>query len=314
MKTIDSFKTDPHNGLCDTLEGFKKIHMISDYVTLIDLEIKTKEEDISLKLNDGNNVYLHFLYNSADAIILKSVVTDNEKKLSKFQSAISHDKRGHDTFLKLKANKQYKICIVQLTKFDAYKNVNNLFSQFEKVFDAMSSEHFFMHTGVPDLQIGEFVKKVIEMPKTMLPERLMAAGYINILLGLKLKLCLKYIKNPFPTSQLSKYEIERIETISSSIKNSPELSYNIDALCKECGISAAKLQLGFKEMHGKTVCNFISEVRLEKAEELLKTTDLNVSEIVYSLGWTSRSYFCKIFKEKYQCSPKHYQTLLVGAI
>ena len=32
------------------------------------------------------------------------------------------------------------------------------------------------------------------------------------------------------------------------------------------------------------------------AEELIKTTDLNISEIVYTVGLTSRSYFCKIFK------------------
>lgn len=34
---------------------------------------------------------------------------------------------------------------------------------------------------------------------------------------------------------------------------------------------------------------------------------VNISEIVYSIGLTSRSYFSKIFKEKYNCSPKYYQ-------
>ncbi len=314
MKTIDFFETDPLNVLSKDFRGTKNIHSINEYMTLIELEMDTQEGDIALKLNDGNNENLHFLYNSANAVVIKSLVSDNEKKLSKFQSAIVHDKRGNDTFLKLKANSNYRMCIIKLTKYDATKNVNNLFTQFEKVFNAMSSEHFFMHTRVPDLQIGEYVKKLLAIPKTVFSEKMMAAGYINILLGLKLKLYLNYVKNPIPTSILSRYEIERIKKVSSDINNSPELNYNIDDLCRECGISAAKLQLGFKEMHGKTVCNFISQVRLEKAEELLKTTDLNISEIVYSLGWTSRSYFCKIFKEKYQCSPKHYQTLLAGAI
>ena len=60
-------------------------------------------------------------------------------------------------------------------------------------------------------------------------------------------------------------------------------------------------------MHNRTVTDYIRNVRVEVAEELIKNTDLNISEIVYSIGLTSRSYFSKIFKEKYNCSPKYYQ-------
>lgn len=43
------------------------------------------------------------------------------------------------------------------------------------------------------------------------------------------------------------------------------------------------------------------------AEKLIKTTDLNISQIVYTIGLSSRSYFSKIFKEKYKCSPREYE-------
>ena len=72
------------------------------------------------------------------------------------------------------------------------------------------------------------------------------------------------------------------------------------------GLSPFKLQEGFKTTHGRTVADFIRNVRLEKAEELIKTTDLNISEIVYTIGLSSSSYFSKIFKLKYNCSPKDY--------
>jgi AraC-like DNA-binding protein len=62
-------------------------------------------------------------------------------------------------------------------------------------------------------------------------------------------------------------------------------------------------------MHGRTVSDFVRNVRLEKAEDLIKNTDLNISEVVYSIGLTSRSYFCKIFKKKYDCSPKEYKLM-----
>jgi AraC-like DNA-binding protein len=60
-------------------------------------------------------------------------------------------------------------------------------------------------------------------------------------------------------------------------------------------------------MHGRTVTDYIREVRIQKSEELIKNTDLNISEVVYSIGFTSRSYFSKIFKKKYNCSPKQYK-------
>jgi AraC family transcriptional regulator, transcriptional activator for feuABC-ybbA operon len=72
-------------------------------------------------------------------------------------------------------------------------------------------------------------------------------------------------------------------------------------------MSPCKLQEGFKMLHDRTVSDFIRNVRLEKAEELISHSDLNISEIVYSIGFTSRSYFAKIFKEKFHCSPKTYQ-------
>src|SRR5690606_30664159 len=142
---------------------------------------------------------------------------------------------------------------------------------------------------------------------------LMVAGYIHILLSKKLKQFLEHIADPLPNSQLTQKEIKRIQSISDEILQNPEMNYPIDELCTKHGLNASKLQQGFKEIHGKTVCNFINMLRLEKAAEMLTSSDLNVSEIVYSVGWTSRSYFCKIFKQRYQCSPKSYQTLCTNA-
>lgn len=311
MKTIDQINVELINGVHDELNDLLKIYRISDYMSWIELDAHT-EEDVLFKLNDNQSMYLHFVYNLKDPLFLKSNRKLKPKKLTQFKSAITHDKKGFDTFLDLKAKGNYHVGIIQLTKYNPAKEVNPLFSQFENVFNTMSDNQYFMHTGLPNLKLGEYVRKLFEMPKTKLSDKLMASGYINILLSLKLQQYLEYINNPNKESSLlTQAEIERVTEISKNIQANPERDYRIEELCKQTGLNASKLQSGFKEMHGKTVCNFISHVRLEKAEQLLKTTDLNVSQIVYSLGWSSRSYFCKIFKEKYNLSPKSYQTLLL---
>jgi len=44
-------------------------------------------------------------------------------------------------------------------------------------------------------------------------------------------------------------------------------------------------------------------VRIEQAIELIKTTDLNISQIHHQVGIPHSSYFAKIFKEKMRMSP-----------
>ncbi|MBP2831702.1 helix-turn-helix transcriptional regulator [Aquimarina sp. U1-2] len=109
---------------------------------------------------------------------------------------------------------------------------------------------------------------------------------------------------------LFKRELKIITQLSDYIKDQPELRHSISNLSLRSGIPPKKLQNGFKLMHNKTVAEYIRNVRLEKAEVLLRTTDLNVSEVVYSIGLTSRSYFCKIFRDKYHCNPSDYKSNL----
>ena len=94
------------------------------------------------------------------------------------------------------------------------------------------------------------------------------------------------------------------------VSKDPQEVYSLNYLSSITGLSKKKLQLGFKHLFGATVCEFIKNERLKKAELLLRTTELNISEVSYSVGITSRSYFCKIFKGKYACVPKDYKQML----
>jgi len=64
--------------------------------------------------------------------------------------------------------------------------------------------------------------------------------------------------------------------------------------------------MGFKQLYGKSVNQYIRDVRIEMAKVLIETSDLNITEITYAIGINSRSYFSKLFKERYSLSPKQY--------
>ena len=311
MTTINANTTQPMLGNHKMTQGSINVYPITEYMSWMELNF-TATEDFIFKLNNVENSYLHFMYNKKDTIALTLGAEEIKKDLASFQSAIVHDDEGEDINLNFKSGETYELCIVQLNKYNEDGEASELFLQFEEVFRTKKDIQGYMHIGIPNLELGEYVRKLINLKKDTLSNKLMAAGYINILLSIELHQYLKHINNPQEYSSLSQYEIKKIQEISNLILEHPESNYCIDELCKQTGLNAAKLQEGFKEMHGRTVGNFISHTKLLKAEEMIKTTDLNISQIVYALGWTSRSYFCKIFKEKYDCTPKNYQLLLTG--
>lgn len=65
----------------------------------------------------------------------------------------------------------------------------------------------------------------------------------------------------------------------------------------------------FKKQTGKTVLEYITDVRLEKARELLLDTDLKVGKISELLGYQDTKYFSKIFKQKWGRLPSEYKKL-----
>lgn len=63
----------------------------------------------------------------------------------------------------------------------------------------------------------------------------------------------------------------------------------------------------FKKYLGCTPNVFLTEVRLQKAVELLRETDMNITEISYETGFSGASYFAEIFKQNFGCSPREYR-------
>lgn len=64
----------------------------------------------------------------------------------------------------------------------------------------------------------------------------------------------------------------------------------------------------FKRATGSTVTDYLNFVRICKAEKLLKT-DMSISEISYNVGFSSLSYFNRIFKKYKFCSPTEYRKI-----
>ena len=106
-------------------------------------------------------------------------------------------------------------------------------------------------------------------------------------------------------SQNEKF-MEHLQELIDKHLDNPELS--IEMLSSELGISRAQLFRKVKAMTGVTPVDLIRQIRLQKAKQMLRQTDLSVSEIAYSVGFTSSSYFAKCYKDFFGVAPKDNRT------
>ena len=61
-----------------------------------------------------------------------------------------------------------------------------------------------------------------------------------------------------------------------------------------------------KSLTGLAPVDLVKEIRLNKSIELIKNTDLSVSEIAFAVGFKDSGYYSKCFRKKYNQSPREY--------
>jgi AraC-like DNA-binding protein/tetratricopeptide (TPR) repeat protein len=80
-------------------------------------------------------------------------------------------------------------------------------------------------------------------------------------------------------------------------------SFGVNELARESGMSLHVLGRRINSINGKTINQFIREVRLQRAMELLRNEEYSVSEVAYRTGFGSPAYFNKCFHKHFGFSP-----------
>jgi YesN/AraC family two-component response regulator len=86
-------------------------------------------------------------------------------------------------------------------------------------------------------------------------------------------------------------------------KNMDNELFSINELSREVGYSNMHFYRKIKALAGQPPSQFVRTIRLKRAAELLAKNSDNVSQIAYSVGFSSLSYFNKCFKEQFGITP-----------
>jgi signal transduction histidine kinase/DNA-binding response OmpR family regulator len=106
------------------------------------------------------------------------------------------------------------------------------------------------------------------------------------------------------TNSIDEKFIENLQAVMD--QKLVESDFNTEAFAQAVGMSRMQLHRKLKALTGLSSTEFIRNQRLKLAAQLLKKSEINVSQVGYTVGFNNHSYFTKCFKEQYGCSPSEY--------
>ena len=133
----------------------------------------------------------------------------------------------------------------------------------------------------------------------------MLAGIVNHLLGL----AYSFDKNQFfeesqIITMINKAKVIMIENLFHNIK--PE------TIATNLNISYSKFRKTFKEYTGLAPSQYMQELKMQKAKELLTNTNKAIKEIAYETGFENQEYFFSAFKNNCNMTPTSYREYTQG--
>lgn len=119
------------------------------------------------------------------------------------------------------------------------------------------------------------------------------AGLVNHLIGLMYSL-----ERNIELKNKNQSHVDMISKARLRIRESLESSLTIQQVAEDLGVSYSNFRKLFKEHTGLSPATYQQDLRLQRAKELLSTTDMSIKEIAYRLNFDSPDYFSAKFKIK----------------
>ncbi len=102
-------------------------------------------------------------------------------------------------------------------------------------------------------------------------------------------------------------QLERYKKLLSFIDAHFKEDINIKKVEEVCHYSYRNINRIFEALHHETIGKYIKRLRLEKAAQYLKYSEMEVSDIAHEVGFEDRTSFSKAFKNKYKNSPSAFR-------
>jgi AraC-like DNA-binding protein len=99
---------------------------------------------------------------------------------------------------------------------------------------------------------------------------------------------------------------DRVESVMAILRRDLVEAPSLEQIAREVGCSPFYLSRTFSKETGHTIPQYLRQLRMEKAADLLKTGRFNVTEVALEVGYNSLSHFSQAFHQTHGCCPGLY--------
>ena len=285
-------------------------------ISLLDYDVHFYE-DIKFVYEISNFSPVEFLFVSEGQLSYASKRSGKDSnliELQRYQNTILSNLPNSNNIFVFPKGKDIKLNVIQL-KGEEYSNKKNnyihtLQNSLKSIITGQIKYLPYKHLGNFNLKLADIIESLNDNNNEGIIRSLNIEGQLNLILALQILEHKSYEDKFTLPNSISKNDLVKTKEISQYINDNVQDSFTVAELASIHGISPKKIQTGFKLLYGKSVNEYVRLKKLELSRELIETTEYSISEIVYQIGYKSRSYFSKIFSENYDILPVEYKELV----
>ncbi len=157
-----------------------------------------------------------------------------------------------------------------------------------------------LKTGADDYIVKPFDAQIV---KARIQNLLQNRKKMRLHLLNKVRFEPKISSDEEPLSREDAFIQQAIDLVEANLDDP---SFGIETMMEELHMSQSTLYRKIKSLTGLSLTAFIRSVRLKKSAHFILTTDLNLNEIAYQVGFNDYKYFKSSFKKQFGCVPSQY--------
>lgn len=162
-----------------------------------------------------------------------------------------------------------------------------------------------LNVGLRDELVSMYLQAINVAKEQKKGYQQLLAGIVDYLLGSA------YLLSIYSSSEdqkianlITKAKFIILENLSSQL--------SLEEISQKLNISYSWFRKTFKKYTGFSPQQYIMEIKMQKAKELLTNSDMSISDIAFELGFDNPNYFYTVFKNKTKTTPLNYRDITQG--
>lgn len=275
----------------------------------------TFKSDFTVDLQFSDERPYYFSYNVKGYFLHKFCEEDHFSKILQNQNMVVRGSSKSSVQIIFPANVKLELAIIIIdTNLLVKQNIRNaqrIYTKIQHIFQNIPTNTHYRHLGNIDTETNMYASIVTKNKDTDLVAGLLTEGAVLNMLAAQIKAYKKETSKEQSKTKLTKEELSKISTIGEYVLKNIDRKITIKELSAIFLMNPKKLQNGVQHLYGVTISNYILNLRMGYAKDLIMHSDLNMTEICIQIGISSKSYFSKIFKDRYGILPTAYKNSLI---